>query len=115
MLSLHIGVGESLLAHDTFELHLVQLEEYTCCFRVEVTAISQMTIIGPGGKIQAQILRPGEPQEFNAGLGSRIRIGASCIQLWPRDRTGVVKLAIDAPKEIRFTRPAQHGGSLAAV
>jgi sRNA-binding carbon storage regulator CsrA len=114
MLSLHIGVGESLLAHQSFELHLLQLEEYTCRLRVEVAAISQMTVIGPGGKIQAQIIRPGEPYEFNAGLGSRIRIGASSVQLWPH-RTGDVKLAIDAPKEIRFTRPAQHGGSLAGA
>ena len=114
MLSLHIGVGESLLAHDTFELHLLQLEEYACCLRVEVTAIAQMTVFGPGGNIQAQILRPGEPHEFSAGLGSRIRIGVSSVQLWPH-RTGAVKLSIDAPKEIRFTRPAQHGGSLAGA
>lgn len=114
MLSLHVGVGESLLAHDTFELHLTELAEYACKFRLDVKTITQVTIIGPGGNIQAQIARPSEPLEFEAGLGSKVRIGAACIQLWPH-RTGCVKLAIEAPKEIRFTRPAQHGGSLAAV
>lgn len=115
MLSLHIGVGESLLAHDTFELHLTELAEYACKFRLEVKSVTQLTVIGPGGTVQAKIVRPNEQCDFSAGLGSKIHVGGSSMQIWPRDRTGVVKLAIDAPKEIRFTRPAQHGGSLAAV
>lgn len=118
MLSLHVCVGESLLARDLWELKLVRVESTTCVFELATLTVCTYTVSRPGGTGAGGLVRPDKPSEIRAGYGSRLMIGASDIRVWPhRKDHGVesVKFAIDAPKEVRFSRPSQHGGSLKPV
>ena len=118
MLGLHVCVGESLLADGLWELRLIAIEGGCCRLSFTSAKIVPCTVNGPSGSSSGSLLRADQPFEFTAGYGSRIMIGQSKLVLWPYRKDhgkAAVKFMIEAPREIRFSRPSQHGGSLKPV
>lgn len=118
MLGLHVCVGESLLADGLWELRLLGVESRCCRFSIEVAKLVPFTVSTPNGVGTGGLVRPGQPIEFAAGFGSRIMVGQSKLVLWPSRKdhgNAAVKFAIEAPEEVRFSRPSQHGGLLKPV
>lgn len=117
MLSLHVCVGASLLANGLWELRVKAVDKSLCLFELVALEKVVYTTSGPTGVNGGGIVCLNETVAIKAGYGSRLRIGDSVVSVWPHRRDhGVeaVKFGIDAPKEVRFSRPAQHGSSPAA-
>lgn len=111
MLALILNRGDSVLAENLFELYYVEVDGVWKTFRLEVLAPTSFIVTSRGGVVRRMEASPAAPREFSAGDGSRIKV-LGCYVCVNDHRASGVKLRLDAPKSIRFTRPAQHGTSL---
>ncbi|MCR9294642.1 MAG: hypothetical protein NXI32_18145 [bacterium] len=112
MLTLRIATGESVLASGFFEIFVQEITSTDVQLSVHVTRATVLNLFTWGDE-RWRNLTPELPASFRVPWGTNFRIGEVLVNV---DRVqGKCKVSLAAPKSIRFTRPAQHGGRLQAV
>ena len=110
MLALHLLENESVLLSGEFELTFVRHMGHFCAFRIR--AIKTLNFQSRYGDAQSGArVRADHDMEFVVRREGRICVGRIAIGVRRWRKVGV-KLAIDAPREVKITRPAQHGSSV---
>lgn len=113
MLVLTIDPGESLMAREHFELLYHGLASGDRPEFSLVLVSSGTYVIGRGNGVYARYVQSGQRERFLLYWQSYLRVGDIVLKFSHASR-GRVRIAVDAPRHIQISRPAQHGGSLLA-
>lgn len=121
MLAIKIALGESALFVGHFELFLISNADEKLVFQLHTLKPVDIVLREPDeeGELEVETVLRADPSEFelteiHASPQGLMRIGPCCFE-FKKFRNRGVKLAIEAPREIRIRRPSQHGCSLTAV
>ncbi len=113
MLVLNLAQEESVLARDfsrdLWELTMTTRNDEGYGFRLYAHNMCVVAVKKRKSVVFSKVVERGFLLGFRADVGDRVFVGDVCLHVCRRHNSLNVKLAIDGPDDVRYSRPRDHG------